>query len=94
MIYYIVYTGLNFTWIGQEAILTKPDLIDYQILINTFLIRNCGISPWMKTPHTLRRPLPGIEPTTLVAYLPRSVRPDLLSLNYLFFVFILQSGYD
>ena len=34
------------------------------ILINTFLMRNPGISPWMKTPCALRRPLPGIETAT------------------------------
>ena len=35
-----------------------------RILINAYLVRNRGISPWMKTPHTLRRPIPGIQPTT------------------------------
>ena len=28
-------------------------------------MRNRGISPWIKIPHTLRRPLPGIEATLL-----------------------------
>ena len=35
-----------------------------RILINAFLVRNRDIYPSMKTPHTLRRPLPGIEPTS------------------------------
>ena len=49
----------------------KPELIEgplhgrhCQILINAFLVRNRAISPFLKTPHTLRRPLPGIEPPT------------------------------
>ena len=43
-----------------------PPLHDWhcQILINAFLVKNRGISPRMKTPRTLRRPLPGIEPAT------------------------------
>ena len=32
--------------------------------MNVFLVRNHEISPWMTTPHTWCRPLPGIEPTT------------------------------
>ena len=38
-----------------------------RILINAFLVRNRGISPRMKTPRTLRRPLHGIEPATRTA---------------------------
>ena len=33
-----------------------------QILTTLFMVINRGISPWMKTPHALRRPLPEIEP--------------------------------
>ena len=34
----------------------------YAILIIVFLVKNDGISPWMKTPRALRRPLRGIDP--------------------------------
>ena len=36
----------------------------FRILINALLVRNRGISAWMTTPHTLRRPLLGVEPAT------------------------------
>ena len=60
---------MYFTRIGQEAILAKARAYrgplhgwHCRILINAFLVRDRGISPRMKTPHTLRRSLPGIEP--------------------------------
>ena len=53
-----------------------------RLLINAFLVRNRVISPRMKTPRTLRRSLPTIEPATS-RDLPLSVEfrvvPTLLS---------------
>ena len=56
---FIIYC-IYFTRIGQEAISAKARAYRrplhgsrYRILINALLVKNHGISPWMKTPHYL-----------------------------------------
>ena len=51
-------------WLKLELIEGTVHGWHHIILLHDFLVRNLGISPWMKTPDTLRRPRPGINPAT------------------------------
>ena len=64
-------TGFILHGLASKPYWLKPKLIEglstvgiVKFWSNALLVRNGGIYPWMKTPHTLRRPLPGIKPTT------------------------------